>query len=176
MFVKTLLCLLVTTGFASAQPFGAGLKIGVPATDAFKVFPFPNPGTIFTAGQPRFTVGPYVELRLPARMAIELDALYRNFDLVPAGVATSASSWEFPLVVKHKFPVPLVKPYFDAGVSFSHLSDVKNLSVDHHSNYGIVVGGGVDFNLLLIKVSPEVRYTGWAFRNFNSDLLQTKRN
>ena len=152
------------------------MKIGVPATDAYEVFPFPNPGTIFTAQQPRYTVGPYVELRLPARMSIELDALYRNYDFVPPGGAVSASSWEFPVVVKHKFPVPLVKPYFGAGVSFSRLSDVPNLSVDHNSNYGIVAEGGVEFNLLLLKVSPEIRYTGWVFRNFNSDLLQTKRN
>ena len=176
MFLKTLSCILLGAGFVSGQPFGAGLKIGVPATDAYKVFPFPTPGTIFSAGQPRFTVGPYVEVRLPDRMAIELDALYRNYDFVSPSGAVSASSWEFPILVKHKFPLPLAKPYFDAGVSFSRLSDIPGLSVDHNSNYGIVVGGGVEFNLLLIKVSPEIRYTGWAFRNFNSDILQTKRN
>ena len=168
MFQKTFLSLLVFAGFASAQPFGAGLKVGVPATDAYKVFPFPRPGTVFTAGQPRYTVGPYVELRLPAGMAVEVDALYRNYDF--------ASSWEFPVLLKHRISLPLVKPFFDGGVSFSNLSDLRGLSVNHHSNYGIVVGGGVEFHLLLIKVSPEIRYTGWAFRNFDSDLLQTKRN
>src|ERR1051326_4949237 len=168
MFQKTFLSLLVFAGFASAQPFGAGLKVGVPATDAYKVFPFPRPGTVFTAGQPRYTVGPYVELRLPAGMAVEVDGLYRNYDF--------ASSWEFPVLLKHRISLPLVKPFFDGGVSFSNLSDLRGLSVNHHSNYGIVVGGGVEFHLLLIKVSPEIRYTGWAFRNFDRDLLQTKRN
>jgi len=176
MLQKTFLSLLVVTGFACAQPFGAGVKVGVPATDAFNVFPFPKPGTIFIAGQPRYTVGPYVELRLPAGMAVEMDALYRNYGFVSAGVATSASSWEFPVLLKHRISLPLVKPFFDGGVSFSNLSDLSGLSVNHHSNYGIVVGGGVEFHLLLIKVSPEIRYTGWAFRNFDSDLLQTKRN
>jgi len=176
MLHKTFLSLLVVAGFASAQPFGAGLKVGVPATDAYKVFPFPKPGTVFTAGSPRITAGPYVELRLPAGMAIEVDALYRNYDFLSAGVPTSASSWEFPVLLKHRISLPLVKPFFEGGVSFSQLSDLRGLSVNHHSNYGIVVGGGVEFHLLLIKVSPEIRYTGWAFRNFDSDLLQTKRN
>jgi hypothetical protein len=174
MLQKTFLSLFVFAGFASAQPFGAGVKIGVPATDASKVFPFPKPGTLFTAGQPRFTGGPYVELGLPAGMSVEVDALYRNYDFLSAGV--SASSWEFPVLLKHRISLPLVKPFFDGGVSFSQLSDLRELSVNHRSNYGIVVGGGVEFHLLLIKVSPEIRYTGWAFRNFDSDLLQTKRN
>ena len=172
MLQKTFLSLFVFAGFASAQPFGAGVKIGVPATDAYKVFPFPKPGTVFTAGQPRFTGGPYVELRLPAGMAVEVDALYRNYDFLSAG----ASSWEFPVLLKHRISLPLVKPFFEGGVSFSQLSDLGGLSVNHNSNYGIVVGGGVEFHLLLIKVSPEIRYTGWAFRNFDSDVLQTKRN
>jgi hypothetical protein len=176
MLVKTFISLLVFSGFVHAQTFGAGVKLGVPATDAYKVFPFPKPGTVFTAGQPRYTFGPYVELRLPAGMAVEVDALYRNYDFVSAGVPTSAGSWEFPVLLKHRIFLPVVKPFFEGGVSFSKLSDLSGLSVNHQSNYGIVVGGGVEFHLLLIKVSPEIRYTGWAFRNFDSDLLQTKRN
>lgn len=174
MFQKTFLSLLVVAGFAYAQPFGAGVKVGVPATDAFKVLPFPTLAT-FTAGSPRIVAGPYVELRLPAGMAVEVDALYRNYDFVSAGVATSAGSWEFPVLVKHRIALPLVKPFFDAGVSFSRLSDIKLVSLNHRSNYGVVVGGGVEFNLFLLKVSPEIRYTGWAFRNFDGQ-VQTKRN
>ena len=175
MIQKTILCVFVVAALASAQPFGAGLKVGVPATDAFKVFPNPT-FAAFTADSARYTVGPYVELKLPARMAVEVDALYRNYDFLNAGVGASASSWEFPVLVKHRFPVPLVKPYFDAGVSFSRLSDIKLSSLNHRSNYGVVVGGGVEFKLFLIKVSPELRYTGWAFRNFDGAQLQTIRN
>ena len=174
MLPKTVVSLLLFTAGAVAQPFGAGLKIGVPVSDAFKVLPFPTVG-VFTADAPRYTVGPYVELRLPARMAVEVDALYRSYDFRSAGVGASASSWEFPVLVKHRFPVPLVKPYFDAGVSFSRLSDINLASLNHRSNYGIVVGGGLEFNLLLVKVSPEVRYTGWALRTFDGQ-VQSNRN
>jgi hypothetical protein len=175
MLVKTVLCVLVTAGCAAAQPFGAGLKIGVPATDAFKVVSL-QPPDIFTGESHRYTVGPYVELRLPAKMAIEVDALYRSYDFRSSGVGLSASSWEFPVLLKHRFAAGPVRPYFDAGPSFSHLSDIKLSSLNHLSNYGIVVGGGLEFNLFLIKVSPEVRYTGWAFRNFDGSDVQSNRN
>ena len=175
MLAKTLLCILVTAGFASAQPFGAGLKVGVPFTDAFQVFPVPSP-SVFTGESPRYTVGPYVELRLPASMAIEVDALYRSYHFQSPGLGLSTSSWEFPVLVKHRFAAGPVRPYFEAGPSFSRLSDIKLSSLNHLSNYGIVVGGGLEFNLLLLKVSPEVRYTGWAFRNFDGSQVQSKRN
>jgi len=175
MLSKTLLYILVTAGFAIAQPFGAGLKIGVPATDAFKVVSLQPPG-IFTGESHRYTVGPYVELRLPAGMGIEVDALYRSYDFRSSGVGLSASSWEFPVLVKHRFASGPVRPYFEAGPSFSHLSDIKLSSLNHLSNYGIVVGGGVELHLLLIKISPEIRYTGWAFRNFDGSDVQSKRN
>lgn len=175
---KTILCFL---GFAAAaaishaQPLGVGLKIGVPVTDAFKVLPLPTPA-IFSGDAPRYTVGPYVELRLPAKMAIEIDALYRSYDFRTSGVGASGTSWEFPVLIKHRFAAGPVRPYFDAGVSFSRLSDIKISSLNHRSNYGIVVGGGLEFNLFLVKVSPELRYTGWAFHNFDDQQVQSKRN
>jgi len=30
------------------------------------------------------------------------------------------------------------------------------------SNHGFVIGGGVDIKLLLLRVSPEIRYTRWG--------------
>src|SRR5689334_14073656 len=163
MLLKTFLFIFVAAGSVFAQPFGMGLKVGVPVTDAFKVLPVPTPD-VFSGDSPRYTVGPYVELRLPARMAVEVDALYRSYDFRSRGVGASASSWEFPVLVKHRFNAGLVRPYFDAGVSFSRLTDISLASLNHRSNYGVVVGGGLEFNLFVVKVSPEVRYTGWAFR------------
>jgi len=174
MLLKTFLVVFVTAACALAQPFGAGLKVGVPVTDAFKLLPVPTLA-VFSGDAPRYTVGPYVELRLPANMAVEVDALYRSYDFLNAGVGASGTSWEFPVLLKHRFNAGPVKPYFDAGASFSRLSDIKLSSLNHRSNYGVVVGAGLEFNLFLIKVSPEVRYTGWAFRNFDG-LVQTQRN
>jgi len=175
MIQKTFVFLFVVAASAVAQPFGAGFKVGVPATDAFKVFPVPTLA-VFTADAPRYTFGPYVELRLPAGMGVEVDALYRSYDFRSAGVGASASSWEFPLLVKHRFSLPLVKPYFEGGLSFSRLSDINLASLNHRTNYGVVAGAGVEFNLFPVKVSPEIRYNGWAFRNFDGSQLQSNRN
>ena len=173
MLHKTILSLFVVAGFASAQPFGAGFKVGLPLNGMM-------PSSIQNAPI-RYTVGPYVELRLPARMAVEVEALYRSYDFLgsdplSASVGASASSWEFPVLIKHRFAAGPVRPYFDAGVSFSRLSDIRLQTLNHRSNYGVVIGGGLEFNLFLIKVSPEVRYTGWVLRNLDAASVQSKRS
>jgi len=55
------------------------------------------------------------------------------------------------------------------------LSDIRLSTLQHRSNYGLVAGGGVEFNFLAIKLSPEVRWTGWGFRGFDGG-LQSNRN
>ena len=160
---------------AAAQPLGVGVKLGVPATDAFDVLPLPT-FTPFNADQRPFVFGPYLELRLPANLAIEIDALYRSFEFRNAGVAETATSWEFPVLVKHRFASGLIRPYFDVGASFSRLSDIRFQTLKHRSNYGLVVGGGFDINALLIKISPEIRYTAWGFRNLEGPGVETNRN
>ena len=175
---KTFLALLVlAAGFiapALAQPVGAGLKVGAPFTDAVKVRSVPTFAQ-FSAESSHYIIGPWVEVRLPFRMAIEADALYRKYDFSNAGLPSSTNTWEFPVVLKHKLLSGPVKPYFGAGLSFSHLSDIKTVSINHLSNYGIVAEGGVELNLLLLKISPEVRYTGYGFRHFDG-LVQSNRN
>jgi hypothetical protein len=162
---KTFLGLLVlAAGISAAQPIGAGIKLGVPFTDAFQSISTQS----FQASPQHFIVGPYVEVRLPAKLSIEVDALHRAFDFSLAGVGLNSGQWEFPVVVKHRFlPGPL-KPYFEAGIAFSKLSDVHALVVNHTENFGIVAGGGVEIHLLSLKLSPEIRYDGWLFRNFDT--------
>jgi hypothetical protein len=168
---KTLLALFVLCGAtattAYAQPIGVGIKLGVPVTDAFKVIQTQSP-----ASSQHFVWGPYLELRLPGGNSVEIDALRRGYDW---GLFGSGSSWEFPVVVKHRIGEGLIRPYFEGGAAFSQLSDIKISTLKHRSNYGIVVGGGVEMNLLFLKVSPEIRYTGWAFNSFEGG-LDSNRN
>jgi hypothetical protein len=171
---KTISLLFVSAIATLAQPLSVGLKLGVPATDAFKVVT-----TQSIASSQHFTWGPYLELRLPGGNGIEIDALRRSYDVSGISASTlisqSASSWEFPVVIKHRIGEHLIRPYFEGGASFSRLSDIKLSTLQHRSNYGLVAGGGVEFNLLFFKVSPEVRWTGWALRNFDGS-VQTNRN
>lgn len=172
---KILLLFSVLVSAAAAQPLGVGLKLGVPASDAYKLLPIPTFSPLNAKGQ-QFTFGPYIELRLPANNSIEVDALRRTHDFFGASGSQTVSSWDFPVVWKHKIGSHLIKPYFEGGVNFSRLSDVVVLNLSNRSNFGLVVGGGLEFNFLLVKISPEIRYTGYALRTVDEPNVQSKRN
>lgn len=164
----------VFSAAAAAQPVGVGLKLGVPASEAYTVLPYPAFAP-FNAKAQRFTFGPYLELRLPANMTIEVDALYRSHDFLSALGAESASSWEFPILLKHRIGSRLIRPYFEGGITLSRISDVKVLNLSNRGNYGLVVGGGLEFQLLFLRVSPELRYSAFAFRTLDQAGAQSRR-
>ncbi len=173
-----------------AQPFSFGIKVGAPFTDSFNV----SAGqATFTADTKRFIVGPTAEIRLPLGFGIEADALYRRYEysygsgtFVPGvgGVLnsnTKAGSWEFPIMAKIRGGLPLIKPYAVGGISFKHLMGIKQTvsclggtcgqsfnDIAHDSNVGLVLGAGLQVNVLLLKISPEIRFTRWGVANFES--------
>src|SRR3974377_635312 len=131
---------------AVAQSFGGGLKVGGALTDA----------TSPDSGGGRYVIGPYVEIRLPGRFGVEVDALYRpvgSFSCVSSvtsqpctffatGTGTSYGNWEFPLLPKDKLRPGPKKPYIEGGVILSHLTG-SSAFVAHSSNYGVALGAGV---------------------------------
>jgi opacity protein-like surface antigen len=165
---------------AFAQPFGIGVKGGVPLNDAFVVHSG-NP-IQYVEDTHRYTFGPYAELRLPAGFGVEVDALYRTFEyrqVVPSPIRDQNShAWEFPVLIKWRFLPGPVKPYVEAGGAFSHLSTSQVPELHDRNTWGLVVGGGIDFKLGFFHVTPEIRYTGWTSRHFDSPgtLLQSNRN
>lgn len=180
---KLVFCFTLAAAMAYGEgdsPIGLGVKGGVPLNDAF-VVQQSNP-VRYIADTHRYTFGPYVELRLPAGFGIELDALYKTYEyrqVVPAPTLDRTShAWEFPLLVKKRFLPGPVKPYLEAGAAFDHLS-VHNVTELHDRNtWGLVIGGGVDLKLGVLRFTPEIRYTGWTSRHFDSPgtLLQSNRN
>jgi hypothetical protein len=86
----------------------------------------------------------------------------------------------------------------EAGVAWDTLSGMKQSITDtlfpgqptttttgnpaelrHSTTTGFVVGGGVDVHMLLLHISPEVRYTHWGaehFRDAVNGLLHSNRN
>jgi opacity protein-like surface antigen len=179
MIPKTFLLILVFGLFlavAAGQPIMGGLKIGAPITDAFDLANGPATLGAITAHANDYTLGPFVEVRLPFQFSVEADALYRGYTFGVGGVSTHASSWDFPIVAKYHFLKGPVKPYVEGGLDFSHLSDVTALlAPNHNSNFGIVLGAGVQLNLLVLRISPEIRYTGDALKNFTG-LVDSNRN
>jgi outer membrane protein with beta-barrel domain len=172
---QTFLCSFVLIGLTRAQPVLAGLKIGVPFTDAFQNQPYPTVASL-TASSNSYTLGPFVEVRLPLHLSIEADALYRGLHFTNLTGSASTGVWDFPIVAKYKFLKGPVRPYIEGGLDFSHLSDVKNFVVaNNSSNFGVALGAGVEVHALVVRISPEVRYTGDALKSF-SGIVNSNRN
>ena len=162
------------------SPFGFGLKAGVPLNDALSADP--SAAISYVEHTHRYVIGPFVEVRLPARFSVEVDALYRSYDYRQTLVGTSASvspgAWEFPVLARKALLGGPVQHYIEGGVALSHLSVSDVIELNHRNNYGIVLGAGVSLHLGLFRIAPELRYNGWAFKDFDSPTgsLQSNRN
>lgn len=186
---------LIAAGCSFAQSVGFGVKVGAPLTDALNAA---NGNGTLTNNAIRFTIGPMVELRLPFGVGVEADLLYKRVNGVYAqpGVSAgvTANSFEIPVLLKYRFPFPIVKPYVEAGPSFRKFANVNHLLsclgtcagssiqfASDKSGPGLTFGAGVEFKVLLIRISPELRYTRWGSRAFSatalgSDLLNANQN
>ena len=191
--MRPLFLLLLGAAAAFSQPFSFGVKAGVPMTDFLSTVQSPNFG--FNSNTKRYIVGPTVELRLPFGLGIELDALYRRLDYTSTSMgvdvfttgSTTGNAWEFPLLAKYRFPSKVVRPYIDAGVAWDTLNGLTQsitttvfpnhvtttttsnpAELNQNTTTGFVIGGGVDVHVLLIHLSPEIRYTRWGAQHFLS--------
>lgn len=176
MTTKFFLPLLLTAS-AFAQPFSLGVKVGLPLTDFVNTVQ----GVTSTTTN-RYLVGPTAELHLPWGFGAEIDALYRHFDYQNIAGSTvtaianvnSTGDWEFPLLLKYRFPAKVVRPYVDAGVAWDRLS---NVGVRKSTTMGAVVGVGLDVHVLLVHILPELRYTRWTDQHFNiANVLNSNQN
>jgi hypothetical protein len=131
----------------------------------------------------RYVVGPELDIGLPLGFGIEVDALYRregfqsSYSNIFSGGSSEerANSWEFPILLKYRLPIPLVKPFVEVGYaprvmngSISTLNTsvsppVQLPAMSEHlpDSQGFVIGGGVQFAIGRLGLSPGVRYTHW---------------
>jgi hypothetical protein len=167
-----------------AQPFSAGFKAGLPLTDFVNTVN----GVTSTSTQ-RYLIGPTAELHLPWGFGVEVDALYRHFDYTNiigsttgalGSVTSSAGDWEFPLLLKYRFPAKVVRPYVDGGVAFDRLTGLTSAvtgSPEKGTTTGAALGAGIDIHLLIIHFLPEIRYTRWTSQHFNvANVLSSNQN
>ncbi|HUE23366.1 MAG TPA: outer membrane beta-barrel protein [Bryobacteraceae bacterium] len=172
-----------------AQPFSAGIKAGIPLTDFLDAT---NNGLFqYSAPTQRYIIGGVAELRLPAGFGVEFDALYRHLEYSGSGglvtfstVSASGSNWEFPLLLKYRFHVPVARPYVDAGVAWDTITGLKETinevglapvsssasELQKNTTMGFVVGAGVDIHAIFLHISPEIRYTRWGSAQINATL------
>lgn len=188
-------------GAGEAGRVTAGVKVGVPITDAFDAAQGAN-ASYFTNTK-RYIVGGTLEVHLPARFSVEVDGLYKRvgyqYDARNPFVysKTVANSWEFPLLGKFEILPGPVRPFVDAGVSIRHLSGIRQVrqtvadatfnrveinnaaEFNKRNDIGFAFGFGVAFKLGAVRISPELRYTRWGGENLRdpvNSLLRTNRN
>jgi len=201
--MRILLPLLVSAIPAFAQPLTVGAKVGVPATDFLSTVQSSRFG--FNSSTQRYIVGATAELRLPKGLGIEFDALFRRFHYdgssnladVLLSNRTTGNAWEFPLLFKYRFPTRVVRPYFDAGMAWDTLSGLQQTitqtvspsrviatssgspqELKNNTSKGVVLGFGLEIRALLLRISPEVRFTHWGSDHFSdvNGLLRSNRN
>ena len=135
-----------------------------------------------------------MELHLPLGFAVEFDALYRHLQYSASGniagilttSSTTAGNWEFPLLLKYRFPFPVVRPYVDGGVAWDALTGSKQtiqtasnpFAVKNNGATGFVLGAGIDIHAVFLHISPELRYTRWFSSPITdaTGLLQSGQN
>jgi hypothetical protein len=155
---------------AFGQHLSFGVTGGVGLTGDFQTESYPGPGltTEIHSNSKSYIVGPMLELSLPFHLSVEADGLYRPLRYTEELDFTNGSAfnypatvttWEFPVLMKYKWPLPVVKPFAEAGPSFRA---AWNPNFSNPSNRGITMGGGVEVHLGKLKVAPQLRYTRWA--------------
>lgn len=133
----------------------------------------------------RLIIGPAVEFRTTPKVAIEFDVLFQSADLRGAGAGAAIfprSSWQadtslryFPVLAKYRLRKHNFTPFTVGGGAFRHYSHSGNISTttvgssgmpgsttsplkEGHTDAGWAVGGGLEFKVKLLRISPEIRY------------------
>ena len=157
-------------GFFTAA-FGQHLSFGV-VGGAGLTQDFQNQragNTVAYSTPKRWIAGGMVELRLPLHLSVEVDGLYHELEFTnafiePNGKLNSVSpapvvTWEFPVLAKYRFSLPLVRPFVEAGPSFRSSG---NLNGSSPSSRGFAAGMGVEAHAWKLRIAPRVRYSRWA--------------
>ena len=215
------LFVLLVCGADASERILIGARLGGALTPRFS----PSGGTAPLEGVPgnrRYSsqahlvvIGPLVEFRMTASLGLEIAGLYRRLRFnsetvsitqIAPGVegrsgstsSTSASTWEFPVLLKYYFRDAAVRPYIGGGFSvvrvtnveqstdcFSFIGPCRGGGLTSHPvelRYRVAIGtafaGGVEVPVSRVKVSPEIRYLHYGREQFvdplSPELLRSK--
>ena len=127
----------------------------------------------YVSNTDRYIIGPTAELRLHFGLGVEADILYRHFSLTQTSatstLSTDTGAWEFPILAKYRFSGTIIHPFIDAGIAWDKVSGItQSISTfsTKDTTTGFVLGGGISVKVLLIRISPEIRYTRWGAKHF----------
>lgn len=154
---------LIVLAVPAAAQLHVGVKAGAPLADVTETVGARNWNNLPS----HWVLGLMLDVDLPADLGIEFNALYRRvgyegatLDQTPALRWKARDEvWDFPLIAKYRFPGAVVRPYAGAGWSFRKLNDLVRLG---SGSSGFVLSGGLRADVLVLKLSPELRYTRWT--------------
>lgn len=189
--MKHFLGILFLAAPLAAQNISLGIKGGVPFTEAFKT----SGGPTFNYRSLRnpYTVGPSLEVRLPLRLSVSVDVLWKRLEYQgnseTGELNVKSNQFEFPVMIKYRFKDGLWTPYVAAGPSFNKITGVTRtitnpsqfLEPDEFQNSssgGFAFGGGLEFKPV-VRITTELRWTRRGTKNFFSaatGLLESNLN
>jgi hypothetical protein len=174
-----LLCVVSSAGHA--QRFAFGAIGGIRASNDIV--------GLYGSESRRYVVGSAAEFDIGRGLAAEVNALYRR-----TGFRTSSSdvfgadetrhrgnTWEFPFLLKYRFPMSRVQPFVEAGYAprwmflyfrregtrfvpetGQRVPFVQEGAFSTDVSHGFVVSGGVELRAGRLRISPGARYTRWG--------------
>lgn len=189
--MKYLFGVILLAAPMAAQNISLGFKGGVPFTQAFKT----SNGleVSYKSLLKPYTFGPSLEVRLPLRLSVSLDVLYKRLAYDGAfrfsELSARANQFEFPVMIKYRLKDGLWSPYVAAGPSFNKITGVTRtitnpgqfLQPDEFqssSSGGFAFGGGLEFKPV-VRITTELRWTRRGTKNFfsaASGLLESNLN
>lgn len=168
--MKFFLFLLLLAPSAAFSQISWGVRGGVPLTEALEDFP----GRFTFKNKPQYWVlGPTLEIRLPARLGITFDALYQRLKYEGPNGDQTGGEWTFPAMLRYRFGSGMFRPYVAGGGSFNKITGI---TTPRSSVTGIVVGGGAEIKLPLLRISPELRYSHKLDEDISLEGLRSRSN
>lgn len=157
---------------AMAQlPISFGLRGGARLTD------FTASSSQVTSDDHVYTLGPYAEIHLPLGFSLQGELLYTKsgstlLSTVENGVTNprqfNFDSFSLPVMVKKRFGAKalLFHPFIEGGLANRYSTGLPGATVGASTTSGwqegLVLGGGIEAKILLLKVSGEIRWTRYG--------------
>jgi hypothetical protein len=180
---------------ASAQTVSLGVIAGVVSTHTFT-----SDQGLSADNSSSFLPGGSARLRTRSGIGFEIGVLRKDLGYAFAtnrpglgslSYSTDTAAWQVPVLLQYGRSLGDMTPYMSVGPSFRLLGDGKETgrscvalpapactefrrglsNVDSTFNTGLTAGGGLEFNVRFLQVSPELRpelrYTRWFYEPFS---------
>ena len=193
----------VTQPLAKAQPISIGVRGGVHLIDWFKALES-GPSGQGSDKSSKGAVGPFVSVKLPARLALQVEALRRSYGFQRAagrlGFFTShdesGSAWDIPALIvwRPDYQENGWQPYVGAGPAVRYIaanfvdinrrpqlfptdppaSETRTPGSRSTSQGGAMATAGMEHRFGPIVVSTELRYTYWSAPKLLGDVVSNR--